>query len=90
MLYTLDDEREDDALIVKYPYFETVTPISFNDAQSYVGTGTVEHSTTHEWNHGLGEILTALINAGLRIDLVHEHKCLDWQAMPSMTLADGR
>ena len=26
-----------------------------------------EHNTTHNWNHGLGEIVTALLDSGLRV-----------------------
>ena len=32
----------------------------------------------HGWDHGLGEIVTALIDAGLRIDSLEEHPYLDW------------
>ena len=33
---------------------------------TYVETGHVfQHTVTHEWNHGLGEIVTAVLDAGL-------------------------
>jgi hypothetical protein len=33
-------------------------PFSLDDA-------VFQHTVTHEWNHGLGEIVTALLDAGL-------------------------
>jgi hypothetical protein len=29
MLWTLDDERDDDLLVVRYPYFEREQPLAF-------------------------------------------------------------
>jgi SAM-dependent methyltransferase len=60
MLWTLDDERDDDLLVAKYPYFEQAEPMVFDQGGTYVETDVVfEHNLTHEWNHGLGEIITA-------------------------------
>lgn len=33
----------------------------------------------HLWAHGLGEITTALANAGMRIDWLHEHPQMHWR-----------
>jgi len=84
------EEREDDQLILTMPYLETAEPARWEDPHTYAGTGTVEHTVTYEWNHGLGEIVTALIDAGFRIDHVREHQTLDWQALPHMTQVEGR
>ena len=32
----------------------------------------ITHTTNHQWNHSLGQIVTALINAGLVIDELEE------------------
>jgi hypothetical protein len=29
-----------------------------------------DHQRTYEWNHGLGEIMTAVVDAGLRVEFV--------------------
>ena len=42
-----------------------------------------------EWNHGLGEIVSALIDAGLRLDFLHEHREVAWQALPWLVRTDG-
>ena len=34
----------------------------------------------YSWQHGLGEIVTALIDAGLRIEALVEHPVLAWSA----------
>lgn len=87
MEWALDDERDDGQLIITYPYF-TAEPLVWDEAVSYAGTGTVEHSRTYQWNHGLGEIITAIVEAGLRIDLFREHREMEWQGLPHMELGD--
>jgi SAM-dependent methyltransferase len=90
MLWALDDERDDDLLVVKYPYFETADPILFTDGGTYVETDAVfEHNTTASWNHGLGEIITALIDAGLAITGLEEHDSVPWEALPGKMVQAG-
>lgn len=88
MFYTLDQERGDDLLVVTEPYFERAEPNRWEEPGTYLGEGTVEHQVTYEWNHGLGEVINALIGAGLVIDMVEEHRFLDWLAVPSMIETD--
>ena len=90
MLFTLEDERDDEQLVVGYPYFETTEPIVLDDDTTYGGPGRLTHSRTNEWNHGLGETINALIMAGLRIEEVRERRSLDWPALPSMSENHGR
>jgi len=90
VLWSLDAERDDDLLVISLPYFETDEPSTWHDAQTYLGEGTVEHSTFHDWNHGLGEVINALIKAGLRIDLVEEHRFLEWEGIPMMVRTGSR
>ena len=33
----------------------------------------------YEWNHGLGEIVQAVIDAGLRVTALREHTEIEWQ-----------
>ena len=83
MLWSLDDERDDDLLVVRYPYFEQAEPLVFDLAGTYVETDAIfEHNVTHEWNHGLGEIITALLDAGLAITGFTEHDSVHWNALP--------
>ena len=85
MLWSLDDERDDDLLVVRYPYFEQAEPLVFDLAGTYVETDAVfEHNVTQEWNHGLGEIITALLDAGLAITGFTEHDSIPWNALPGV------
>ena len=66
MLWTVDHQREDGLLAAEYPYFECAEPMVFDEPGTYVETGaTFTHTLTHEWNHGLGEIVTFTAFAGL-------------------------
>jgi SAM-dependent methyltransferase len=92
MLYTIDERREDDLLVVTHPYFETAQPLRWEDPSTYGNPdATIEHAVTYEWNHGLGETVTAVIDAGLRLDALLEHRELEWQMLPQQVQdADGR
>ena len=79
------------------PYFETRDPLYDEGDTTYVDGPKLEKRTTAAWNHGLGEIVTAIVDAGLRIDFVHEHREIPWKALPVMEAvgvgpegADGR
>ena len=47
-------------------------------------TAKVEQPFEYGWSHGLGEIVTALAAAGLRIDFLHERPFLEWE-VPFLT-----
>jgi SAM-dependent methyltransferase len=83
MLWTLDDERRDGLLVAEYPYFERDEPMIFDDPGTYVKTdASFTQNLTHEWNHGLGEIVTALLNAGMQLTMLVEHDSVPWEALP--------
>jgi SAM-dependent methyltransferase len=75
-------ERGADPLTVAYPYFETVEPLIFTDDGTYVETDhAFTHTVSHSWNHGLGEVVTALLDAGMRLTMLQEHDSVPWQAL---------
>ncbi len=80
----LDDQRSDDALVLRYRYFATGEPQSFDEAESYLGSATLANTRIYDWPHSLGSVVTALIKAGLVIDRLDEHQHLDWQLLGSM------
>ena len=83
MLWALDDERDDDLLVVRYSYVEREEPLVFDNSGTYVETDVVfGHSVSYEWNHGLGEIVTALLDEGMDITALTEHDSVPWQALP--------
>jgi SAM-dependent methyltransferase len=77
------DENCEDALQIAHPYFEHSQPTVWDDEHTYVETDTLlTATTTHEWNHGLGEIITALLRHGMRLTALEEHTSLPWEALP--------
>ena len=74
MLWTLSDPRPDGLLVVEYPYFELPEPMVFDEPGTYVETDAeFEHTVTNEWNHGLGEIVTALLERRMELTMLVEH-----------------
>ena len=91
MLWSLADGRPDGLLVVDYPYFEQAEPLVWDEPGTYVPTEVeFTHTLTHSWNHGLGEIFTALTEAGLRVTSLVEHDSAPWEALPGqMVQQDG-
>jgi SAM-dependent methyltransferase len=78
-----DPMAEDGRLELQFPYFETEEPMVWDDGSTYVETDHVfQHTVTHEWNHGLGEVVTALLDHGLRLETLVEHDSVPWEAFP--------
>jgi hypothetical protein len=56
--------------------------VVFDDPGTYVETeATFQHNVTHEWNHGLGEIVMALLERGMELTMLLEH-----DSVPNNTL----
>ncbi|MNR31562.1 hypothetical protein D3C85_1490780 [compost metagenome] len=88
MLMAVNEERED-ALVIEYPYFERAEPTVWDDDSTYVETDTALTSTlTQEWNHGLGEIISALLKHGMEITALEEHDSIPWEALPGRMVVD--
>ena len=81
VLWSLGD-RPDGVLAIEHPYFEQQEPTVWDEPGTYVTTDTeFAHTVTHEWNHGMGEIITALLEAGLTITGFVEHDSVPWEAI---------
>lgn len=82
VLFALDDERDDDLLVLEHPYFETADGVRLEGEVSYVEhEGTIGASTTIEFNHGIGEIVTAVLEAGMELTGLVEHDTVPWPAL---------
>ncbi|BFU43606.1 class I SAM-dependent methyltransferase [Krasilnikovia sp. MM14-A1004] len=89
VLWALDYERDDDLLVLSEPYFETERPQVYDEPGTYVDTDVeFTHTVTHEWNHGLGEIVTAVLAAGLTVTGLVEHRSVPWEALPGRMRRD--
>ncbi|HEU5419519.1 MAG TPA: class I SAM-dependent methyltransferase [Streptosporangiaceae bacterium] len=90
MLWSLADTRPDGLLVVDLPYFERPEPSIWNEGGTYVATDAVfENNTSAEWNHGLGETITALLEAGMTLTGLAEHDSVPWEAMPGQMQETG-
>jgi len=90
MLWALADERADGLIVVDYPYFEGPGTM-FVEPQTYVGQ---EHELsdpeTLQFNHGLAEIITAVMRVGMEITSFEEHDSVPWPALGNqMEEVDG-
>ena len=89
MLWSLDEDAASPPFQLRYPYFETQHPNEWDWDQTYTDGPKLKNTRGYEWNHGLGEIVTALIDQGLRLKFLHEHRSMAWQGLPSMDPVDG-
>ncbi|MCY3837539.1 MAG: class I SAM-dependent methyltransferase [Gammaproteobacteria bacterium] len=75
-------------LRVRYGYFPNPEGMAFpGGVPSYAGDQPIE-SPCHEWQHSIGEIITALLNAGLRLTSFAEHPATLYKRFPGMTQGD--
>jgi SAM-dependent methyltransferase len=81
VLWSLSDPRPDGLLVVEYPYFETA---GFRYAET---TTYVDHDEplaspdTVQFNHGLAQIITAVMDAGLTLTAIEEHDSVPWNPL---------
>lgn len=76
-------------LRIRYPCLNQTEALEWQTEESYYDDSvTVENSKTFDWNHGLGLVVTALCQAGLTIEYLHEHDFTAWQALPILEEAD--
>ena len=73
---------------LELPYFEQPEPLVWEDEHSYAGSATVAQPRSMEWNHGLGEIVTAVLDAGLELTSLTEHDSTPWDALPGLMVHD--
>jgi len=80
-------------LVIQEPYFESAGPIMCEAPSTYVRLEMegkkFEAKKSVEWNHGLGEIVGALLAAGMRVTALVEHKSVPWNALPGMMVEVG-
>lgn len=73
---------------LELPYFEQPEPVVWSDGATYASEETVASPVQWEWNHGIGEIVTAVLAAGLELTALVEHDSLPWDALPGLMVAD--
>jgi len=69
---------------VRYPYFERDGVVIAPEADYADPDAVLSGAPTVEFSHPLGEIITAVIDAGLTIDFLHEHDTVPWQMFSAL------
>jgi 2-polyprenyl-3-methyl-5-hydroxy-6-metoxy-1,4-benzoquinol methylase len=94
LLWVFDDDA--DELQVRYSYFGGAEPDRDDSDGSYADRGAkLVHRTTFNWAFPLGHVVSSLIDAGLRIEFLHEHprcvaRVLGNQLVRDESIADER
>jgi 2-polyprenyl-3-methyl-5-hydroxy-6-metoxy-1,4-benzoquinol methylase len=88
----LDEEGE-----LRHPYFHSAEPLRWETQGSYADRGAAVAKTSDEWVHSVGDVVNALLGAGLGIESLREHPyvpypCYPWleQAEPGRWMLRGR
>ena len=84
VLSALQHDRTDDLLVLGEPYFAAGEPRRFDDGVTYASDTRLRNAVTYQWPHDLGEVLGAVLAAGLHVEAFHEHRAMPWKALPSM------
>jgi SAM-dependent methyltransferase len=89
MMWAVDETRSD-RLTLGYAYFETPEPFDLEESGTYVENDHEFVNTRQlSWNHGIGEILTALLGRGFEVTGFVEHRSVPWDALPGRMVRDG-
>ena len=84
-----DDEGRAD-LRIRYPYFHSKEPLEFESTGSYAEPSADFTTRGYEWSHPIGDVVNALIGAGLRIEHLREFPFSAYKQLPILELcADG-
>ncbi|MDR1513405.1 MAG: methyltransferase domain-containing protein [Propionibacteriaceae bacterium] len=85
MLDALDWDEGQGRFVTARAYFHQVEPETWDDGQDYSSPVPLRNKRSHEWAHHLSETITALLEAGLRIEALQEHQTMYWQANDALT-----
>ena len=89
VLWSLSDPRPDGLLVIEYPYFET-EGVHFSEEQSYIAHDEpLASPDLISFNHGIAEVITALMKAGMHLTAIEEHDTVPWNPLGSAMTDPG-
>jgi SAM-dependent methyltransferase len=83
-LQVFPNEKTTTDLQVRFSYFPSSEPTKWEPEGCYADKDAQVTHPSYEWTHSLGDIINALVAAGLRIDFLHEFPFLCWDNFPFM------
>lgn len=79
-----------DDLVIRHDYLGGGGAVERDGSHSYTDGPPLAGDTLHyEWPHGLGDVITAIAQAGLTIESLTETSLLPWQRWPQMVRTDN-
>ena len=75
---------------LELPSIGNTVNLLFHDEYSYAENEAIASPESAEWNHALSEIVMAVIDAGLTLELLTEHDSVPWDALLGMMVADDQ
>jgi SAM-dependent methyltransferase len=79
----------DVTIALELPYWERPEPLEWIDDVTYAGSETVSSPRSVEWNHGIGEIVTAVLDAGLTLTSLVEHDSVPFESFRGVMSFDA-
>lgn len=80
-----DNDAGVTGLEVTGSYFHRDEADCWNDGADYAEPDATVAAATYEWRHSLADITGTLLDAGLRLDFLHEFPVAAWRRFPFMT-----
>jgi SAM-dependent methyltransferase len=81
---------ESDDLVIRHDYFGGRGAVERDSAYSYTDGPALAADTLHyEWSHGLGDVVSAVAQAGLTVETLTETELLPWPRWPAMVRSDS-
>jgi 2-polyprenyl-3-methyl-5-hydroxy-6-metoxy-1,4-benzoquinol methylase len=80
----------DVTIALELPYWEQQRWMEWIDEVTYAGDEAVSSPRSVEWNHSLGEIVMAVLGAGLRLTALVEHDSVPFQPFPGAMTYDPK
>ena len=88
MLWTLDDDRRSRVAALRVLRNGRAAGMGRDRHLRGHRQDRSRNSTTHAWNHSLGEIITALLENGMTLTALTEHDSVPWNAIPGQMTLD--
>lgn len=83
MSLVFDDTDGVGDLRVRYPYFPVAEPLKWDGEGTYAAAAPgLQHRDTYNWPYTVGDVVTSLIDAELRIEFLHEFPYSTYQFLP--------
>lgn len=90
VLYTIDEKRTDNLLVMRYPYYEGGEVFVDDDQGTYADRDAkFDKTRSYCWNHGVAEVVQALLDAGLMLERIEEYVETDWLPLPHHGMVRG-